>query len=70
MEQNPSCEADSRSASQEMSPEFKEPQHSLPFSQKSVISPIVNQISATHTYNLSLPKIYLNVFLPSTPEFY
>jgi hypothetical protein len=70
MEQSPSSEANSHSASQEIpcilwNPKFHYHVHKTP-----PLLPVLRQMNTFHTFPSYFPKILSNIILPSTPSYF
>jgi hypothetical protein len=69
MEQSPSSEANSHTASQEITNLLWNPRVHYPVHKGlSLVVPILSQMNALHIFPPYLPQIHSNTILPSTPR--
>jgi len=67
MEQSPSREANTHSATQEISRLLWNPKINYPVPKNPPLVPILRQMRPVHTLPSYFPKIHANIILPSTP---
>jgi len=68
MEQSPSWEANSHSASQEIPCLLWNPKIDYHVQKSPILTPILSQMNPFHTFPPYFPKIYANIILPYTPN--
>jgi hypothetical protein len=69
MEQRPSWEADSHSASQEIPCLLCNPKVHYRVHKSPLPVPVLSQMNPVHTFRLYFPKTHSNIILPPTPMF-